>query len=238
MKSYVISLDRATHRREQFFRHARDKGWVVEVAPGVDKEGIRIEPLGPRRARVTHVSDPSISLNAVAGSWGSLSLKPGEYANLAAHLKLWDRLLASKEERICIFEDDAVICRDYGTIETPEDADFLFLNDTVRPMPPADVTTVEEYETWRCDHSFADLVPGCGLYAYIVTRKGAELGLRLFESVFWPSDLQLLAHAHGAIRAGSSLAMEPCRRMEVARVYVATRYYATHADNGFSYINS
>jgi GR25 family glycosyltransferase involved in LPS biosynthesis len=237
MRSFVISLDRATDRRKQFFAAAKRHRWQVEVFPAVDKADLIVTPEGETKARVTHRRDESIHLAVEAGSWGHISLGPGHYACALSHLALWKNLIESGDSHWCLFEDDAVIEQPYLHLPLPSDADFVFLSDRVHSLVPDEICTQMEFESWKATNSFAPLVPGCGTEAYIVTRKGAETGLRLMHPMFWPIDLQLMAYGHGAIAARHERTNERRDKDADCRIYATTETYTSHVDHGVSYLN-
>ncbi len=237
MRCSVISLDRAAERRKRFFAAAKRYRWQAEVFPAVDKADLIVTPRGKTKARVSHRSDDSISLEAVAGSWGHISLGPGHYACALSHLLLWKKLAASGESHWCIFEDDAVLEQRYVDLPLPRDADFVFLSDRVQSLVPRGINSQMEFERWMATTPFAPLVPGCGTEAYIVTRKGAETGLKLMQPMFWPIDLQLMAYGHGTVASGHRMAQERRDPKVECRLYASTQTYTRHVDHGVSYLN-
>ena len=162
---------------------------------------------------------------------------PGHYACALSHLLLWENLIASGESHWCIFEDDAVLEHKYIELPLPRDADFVFLSDRVQSLVPQEIGSQMEFDRWCASTPFAPLVPGCGTEAYIVTRKGAETGLKLMQPMFWPIDLQMMAYGHGTATARHALMRERRDPNAECRIYATTQTYTRHEDHGVSYLN-
>ena len=234
MRSFVISLERAAERRERFFRHAQANQWEVEYFPAVDKYDLIIRNSDPTLAQVTHVSDPGIQLELVAGSWGSITLSAGQIACALSHMVLWRKLLESGEDAWCIFEDDAEIEHPLTPFEMPPDTDFVYISDRVTAVLTEDVD--HDDEEWRRKNPLAILLPGCGTEAYIVTKRGAEAGLKIMTPMFWPIDLQLMAQAQLFVGGYHSLRKEMRKDLPFCNMYCTTQTYTKHEDEGFSYL--
>ena len=95
----------------------------MEVFPAIDWRDLEIRETGQGH-EVTHRHLRDVSLTGVPLPGGTLTLRAGHYACALSHMALWRKMLAEGDERIGIFEDDAVIRG--GLVEAlPEDADFV-----------------------------------------------------------------------------------------------------------------
>lgn len=93
----VISLPRARVRREKISRHLDDLGLKYELVEGVDGRLLSED-----------------ELRRLGGEAGRFT--PGYIGNYAAHMKAYERILASNAEAALILEDDARLDRRFAPI--------------------------------------------------------------------------------------------------------------------------
>jgi GR25 family glycosyltransferase involved in LPS biosynthesis len=106
-----------------------------------------------------------------------------EIACAYSHMTCW-RIGASRNlDHICVFEDDAVICRNPNDIDLPDGIDMLYLNQRIphdrHGRIPDDAGTTE---------------------GYILSRTGMLKCLEIFRVLYMPVDLQIIAHHAHEIR--------------------------------------
>lgn len=105
---------------------------------------------------------------------GDALRRTGELALTLSSIELWKHALAKGLERIAITEDDTTL-RSAIIMPVPDDADLVFFNN-------------------RSFRNHIGLTWGgvCGTDGYVVTKKGMEKLLDIFETIFMPLDLQML----------------------------------------------
>ncbi|WP_158284568.1 glycosyltransferase family 25 protein [Azospirillum sp. TSO35-2] len=111
-----------------------------------------------------------------------------EIACAYSHIQCWRRGRERGLDYLVVFEDDAVPCRTFESITIPTDADVVYITDR---MPRNGKGEAAGY--------------GCGLQGYIVSRRGIAKCLRIFETLYMPIDLQILAHQRSQIAFGHGL---------------------------------
>lgn len=94
-----------------------------------------------------------------------------------SHLACWQIGRARNLDRICVFEDDAIICCDPRGIDMPDGADILYLNQRIPHDANGEIT---------------DDVGGTE--GYLLSRSGISKCLDIFSVLYMPIDLQLVAH--------------------------------------------
>ncbi|CAO3459625.1 hypothetical protein [Azospirillum largimobile] len=112
-----------------------------------------------------------------------------EIACAYSHIQCWRQARDRGLDYLVVFEDDAVPCRSFENISIPKDADLVYISDR---MPQNSKGEAAGY--------------GCGMEGYIISRTGIEKCLKIFEIVYMPIDLQILAHQRSQIAFGHSLA--------------------------------
>ena len=237
LPAFVISLDRASERRTRFFEAAERHGWNVTTFPATDLRDLRIERLSMELETVHADSEPPVSITGLRGADGNRGPGDGAYACAVSHLRAWKWMIEEGHRAICVFEDDAVIERQFDLPSLPSDADFVFINDRVSALVPDEIMTEGELPAWVAANPFAPLVPGCGMEAYIVTDRGAAKAIALLEKMSSPIDLQLLACGHGTALASHSLGAIKPEGAPLLQIYATTRPYTRHEDFGVSYLN-
>ena len=100
--------------------------------------------------------------------------RTGELALTLSSIELWKHALAKGFKQIAITEDDTTL-RSAIIMPVPDDADLVFFNN-------------------RSFRNHIGLTWGgvCGTDGYVVTKKGMEKLLDIFETIFMPLDLQML----------------------------------------------
>ena len=100
--------------------------------------------------------------------------RTGELALTLSSIELWKHALAKGLKQIAITEDDTTL-RSAIIMPVPDDADLVFFNN-------------------RSFRNHIGLTWGgvCGTDGYVVTQKGMEKLLDIFETIFMPLDLQML----------------------------------------------
>ena len=98
-----------------------------------------------------------------------------------SHIACWLIGQARKLDHVCVFEDDAIICRPLADISIPATADILYLSERVPHNSRGEMTGA-----------------GCGTEGYILSRRGILKCLEIFRVLYMPIDLQLMAHCIGS----------------------------------------
>jgi hypothetical protein len=119
-----------------------------------------------------------------------------------SHMTCWRIGRARDLDHICVFEDDAVICRSFRGIDMPDAVDMLYLGERMPHDRRGEITG-----------------DGCGTEGYILSRAGIQKCLDIFRVLRMPIDLQLMAHLSHAVGGGREL-----------NARVATRPYCRHPD--------
>lgn len=132
---------------------------------------------------------------------------PGTMANIASHRDVWSHVASLDLPVAAIIEDDITLTGPLFINDMKQalvDVDIIFLNNRVVP----DYSLLSQIP---CGALTSSLVPtwfGCGTDGYMVTRRGVQKLLELFECVFAPADVQLMAHLAPEIRAPD---LDECR---------------------------
>jgi GR25 family glycosyltransferase involved in LPS biosynthesis len=138
-----------------------------------------------------------------------------------SHMMCW-RLAKDRDlDHVCIFEDDAVLCRGLRDIEIPRGADMVYLSNRM----PRDCFGKAR-------------TPGSGTEGYILTRAGILKCLEIFKVLYMPIDLQLMAHQVSSVKSGFWIAgyRRDLPDDGLLKAYVARRPYCHHPDGGDSEI--
>ncbi len=133
----------------------------------------------------------------------------GTIANIASHRDVWSRIVSLHVPAAVIIEDDVTLTGPLPIEKLADelvDVDIVFLNNRVVP----DYSLLSEIPL---DSLSSSLVPtwfGCGTDGYLVTRRGAQKLLELFECAVAPVDVQLMAHLEPEIREQD---LDACRML-------------------------
>lgn len=129
-----------------------------------------------------------------------------------SHMTCWRIGKARDLDHICVFEDDAVICRGLRGLDMPDAADMLYLGERMPHNRRGEITG-----------------DGCGTEGYILSRAGIQKCLEIFRVLRMPIDLQLMAH----LSRGPGKAAGGCE----LNTRVATRPYCRHPGHDDSQID-
>lgn len=136
-----------------------------------------------------------------------------------SHLTCWQLGKKRGLDHICVFEDDAAICRNPQGIDIPDAADMLYLGNRVPHNKDGEITG-----------------DGHGTEGYVLSRAGIRKCLEIFDVLYMPVDLQIMAHQWCNIRRKSRIS--DYRRDIDSGCYlnarVATRPYCHHPDHNES----
>jgi len=94
-----------------------------------------------------------------------------------SHIMCWQIARSRDMDYVCIFEDDAIICRTLKGIKIPSSVDIFHLGDRIP-------------HNWRGEITG----DGCGAEGYILSRTGILKCLEIFRILYMPIDLQIMAH--------------------------------------------
>ena len=138
-----------------------------------------------------------------------------------SHMTCWQIGKARDLDHICVFEDDAIICRNLHGIDIPDAADMLYLGDRMPHNRRGKITG-----------------DGCGTEGYILSRTGILKCLAIFQVLYMPVDLQIMAHH--ACHSGKRTRISDYRRDMDSRYYLNARAaigpYCRHPDRNKSQI--
>ena len=110
-----------------------------------------------------------------------------------SHMTCWRIGKARDLDHICVFEDDAVICRGLRGLDMPDAADMLYLGERMPRNRRGEIAG-----------------DGCGTEGYVLSRAGIRKCLEIFRVLHMPIDLQLVAHhSDDAMRAPRKFAPRP-----------------------------
>jgi GR25 family glycosyltransferase involved in LPS biosynthesis len=145
-----------------------------------------------------------------------------EIACAYSHLSCWHLGKRRDVDYLVIFEDDAIICREFGSINVPADADIFYLTDL---MPRNAKGEAEGY--------------GCGAVGYILSRSGIKKCLEIFKILYMPVDLQLLAHQRSQFLFGHGLTRyrRKLRQDLYLNAYVSDQPFCYHPPQNISQIH-
>lgn len=164
MKTYIVNLKKDIERREYISK-------LLEDADSLDKEFL--EAVYGKELSAEQLNS-EFDCDLAYKRYGR-QLNPGEIGCTLSHFKAYKKLLASKDSRVLLLEDDITILRDFSKIDRiadclPKDKPYvLFLSGDYwyKKMTP-----IED------GLSIADVYDAVGTYAYVINRKGAELILK------------------------------------------------------------
>lgn len=147
---------------------------------------------------------------------------PGTMANIASHRDVWSHVASLNLPVAAIIEDDVTLTGPLSIDNMKQaffDVDLVFMNNRVVP----DYSRLSEIPFDALSSSLVPTWFGCGTDGYIVTRRGAQKLLELFECVYAPADVQLMAHLEPEIRGPD---LDECRllrdtslRLHSKRIY-------------------
>jgi GR25 family glycosyltransferase involved in LPS biosynthesis len=143
-----------------------------------------------------------------------------EIACAYSHMQCWHTAKAQNLDYVCVFEDDAMICRSLRAIDVPDAADIFYLSD----RRPANL------------HG-EPVGVGCGTEGYILSRTGILKCLEIFQMLYMPIDLQIAVHQ--SYRPGNLPGIANCRRENAwsLNARVATNPYCRHPVHNDSQID-
>jgi GR25 family glycosyltransferase involved in LPS biosynthesis len=100
-----------------------------------------------------------------------------------SHIMCWQIAKSRNMDYVCIFEDDAIICRTLKGIKLRNFVDIFHLGDRIP-------------HNWRGEITG----DGCGAEGYILSRTGILKCLEIFRILYMPIDLQIMAHELNHVR--------------------------------------
>lgn len=183
---FCISL-KEFPRRSSFLQAARNFGIPVEFFNAISVDDLR---------NGATVDGCSVDISNLSWTYHERSdprrqsapLTFTEIACAYSHLLCWQLGRQRDVDYLVIFEDDALICREFGNINAPADADIFYLSNR---MPRNTNGEAAGY--------------GCGSEGYILSRSGIKKCLDIFKILYMPVDLQLLAHQRSQFLFGHGL---------------------------------
>lgn len=164
MKTYVINMDHNIERLESFAKMMSKLNWEYSRFSAIDGKLTESKEINKYFRRLSLLSK-------------------GEIGCALSHIKLWEKLLESDDERMVIFEDDARTHLTGDTLKNLLREFYEYLTDNNIPEPDMlylgkAMDRCDKYEhVWR--HVYKSVHPVC-MHAYIISRKGAKtlLGMK------------------------------------------------------------